>query len=80
MKHQDNHEMEVTECRECGVKFDLANQPYYDDRCPKCMDEKRTWPPCGVCGGRVPPNERATTVVGGTFTPSERVVAHKRCA
>lgn len=54
---------EIIECRECGRKFDLAAQNYYDNLCPACVresDPDRTWPMCWECSERVPPDERAT--------------------
>lgn len=44
-------------CRECGATFDLAAQNYYDNVCPSCVDEERTWPLCAACSKRVDPDE-----------------------
>lgn len=33
------HDPDITECRECGTKFDLALQYYYDNLCPSCKDK-----------------------------------------
>jgi len=34
------HDPNVVKCIECGTKFDLARQTYYDNTCPSCRGEQ----------------------------------------
>lgn len=77
------HAPELRECVACGAEYDLARQSYYGPKCPSCTadeDPERTWPGCCVCSERIPPGERASKVMGGSFgVPAERVPVHERC-
>ena len=74
-------ETEIHTCRECGTRFDLMNQPYYDNLCPDCIDDERLYPSCSGCGETVKP-ENATTVKRvwrtGMGKMSEMVTVHDR--
>lgn len=72
---------EIIECRECGSEFNLAAQHYYDNLCPSCQEDSRTWPGCARCSDRVPPGERThITVQGARRDPSTvRLPVHEDC-
>lgn len=75
---------DLIECRNCGNKFDLNTQNYYDNICPSCMKEEepeRTWPICTECDEKIPPDERAyKTVRGAARDPSTvRLPVHEDC-
>lgn len=37
---QHPHAEDTTDCRSCGVEFDLARQHYFDELCPSCKEEQ----------------------------------------
>jgi NMD protein affecting ribosome stability and mRNA decay len=79
-----DHDRDIVECRECGARFDLVKQVYYDNLCPSCMDEEnpeRNWPICAECDERIPPDEQASkTVEGGRRDPSAvSLPVHEDC-
>lgn len=44
-------------CAECGSQFDLTSVPYYDNKCPDCIDPVRLQPRCFRCSDRIPEDE-----------------------
>lgn len=79
-----DEDAEIIECRECGARFDLTEQVYYDNLCPRCMDEEnpeRNWPVCAECDERIPPDEQASkTVKGARRDPATvRLPVHEDC-
>jgi hypothetical protein len=69
-------------CRDCGAPFDLASQNYYDNLCPSCVEDERTWPLCHKCSEKVSPDNMTSIEVGGSMLNpgTEYVPAHEECA
>jgi DNA-directed RNA polymerase subunit RPC12/RpoP len=72
----------MLDCRDCGRTFDLAAQNYYDQVCPECVDDERTWPLCFKCSERVGPEDRTPIKVTGGLMDNDtaKVPAHEECA
>lgn len=72
---------DLIECRECGNKFDLNSQHYYDNICPSCLREKgddeakRTWKGCVDCQQKINP-ANLTYEYRGRGTDKERLPVH----
>jgi hypothetical protein len=62
---QQQHDPEITECRNCSAEFDLARQHYYDDQCPSCVDEDRASISCTACSNEMPRDEVSYAVHKG---------------
>lgn len=67
---------EIETCTRCGRQFDLAQQPYYDTKCPSCIQEiepDRLKRSCTVCETEVLPSELQPAQLQ-TYGQSERVL------
>lgn len=77
------HEADHVECRECGSRFDLSVQPYYDNCCPSCMEEEaperlKRW--CARCNERYERGEgESVTIVSMTGERAHVGVCSEAC-